>query len=327
MRSSGVVFVGGLLAAVAGAACGPAADPDVPNVDVATTEVAATPGARTHAIRLSWPAATGHRGTFHAVSDEVTTKRAVDPPNDVEEKRRFVDAKGILEIVHATADGSAASLRLSNASMRASLGEGREVILDGATIVIDRAADAEQTAVLVDGARASQDVREALDEVVSLALSKGPSDDQVFGTRKPRVVGESWPVPVESARRTFAARSIRVPEGAITGEMKLAGVDVVNDVECLEVVGSMRITSFEPLDVPVGTTFQHALMDVQMRSVTPTVPMPRLEQDLVLTADILMTVDGRMFEIRSRNVFRGDYEPLTDMGAPVQPDAPGDHQL
>src|SRR5206468_7864054 len=64
----------------------------------------------------------------------------------------------------------------------------------GAVVVVERGATKRDAHVTIDGRAATKDVIEALDHLTSLTLHKGPSDDEVFGTKVPQPIGCEWPV-------------------------------------------------------------------------------------------------------------------------------------
>jgi hypothetical protein len=274
------------------------AELDAPRGEVTVVRIPGQEGAR-YPIRLSWPAVAGQRGQIDAVSADEKSMRVVraDGSNGVESKHARVAVRGAYEVISVGADGRASKSVLSHALVAADAGEGplpddppQELASDARIEIIRGDADA---IVTVDGHAASAELRAAIDEVIPLARTDAPPDDEVMGTDDPQPIGGSWPIESGLARESLTGEVLRVQKGAITGQMTLDSVGAQGGVDCIEVVGSMDIEPFDLAQLPAGAHIEKGRVHVVTRIVVPTSPMPRLADEMTMTTDVAMTLPGR----------------------------------
>lgn len=76
-------------------------------------------------------------------------------------------------------------------------------------------------------------------------------DDDCFGSKAPRKVGESWPVNAESIAQHSSFGDVEVDPKKVTGEATLKGVESVRDTQVLRLVTKYSMTDFlKPTDLP-----------------------------------------------------------------------------
>jgi len=288
------------------------------DVEVAPMNASArTPVSDGHAIRLSWPAHRGQRGRFRSESEEATVKRLQhkDGSAENESTMKRVVAKGIYEVFAVSSDGRAVGVLFEVDSLSADFGARRPAFqLERAQVRIERAERLEDAIVTVDGRPADEALRDALDAVLSLTIAKAPSDDEIFGTRNRQRIGASWPIQAEVARQSLGDKLMRVPEGAVSGEMRLVAVDknARTGIECQEIVGRMEVSPFEIVDGPPGAKTERARIVVLTRAVVPLgAELPHLEDEMTMSTDITMSIPGAgLLELTSRKATHSAYEPL-----------------
>ena len=140
----------------------------------------------------------------------------------------------------------------------------------GAILVVERGATKHDARVTLDGRAASKDVLDALDHLTQLTLHKGPSDDDVFGTKTPQPVGAEWPIDADLAEKDLRARDMVIPPGAIRGATKLVAVRAVRGVDCLELDNHMEISALQSMgELPPGSTIKNGRVDVHLHLLLP----------------------------------------------------------
>jgi hypothetical protein len=287
--------------ALAATACGPL--PDYGSVTVSGAAqpspgsvilVRGAPDQR-YAIRLSWPASVGQRGHLQtdSIDSRTTRLRRDDGTEDVKSVSSRVSAEGTYEVLAVDDGGRATGVQLTIDTFDAGGSERSPLHLSGGVVRVERAHDASNGTVTLDGEPADADFRSALGEIISLALPDAPSDDALFGTPTPMPVGARWPIAAEPARRALSGAIMSVGEGAVSGEMTLASVVDRDGVECLEIVGHMDVNPFDLPSAPDGADVQHAETHVVTHVLVPTVALPRFEDDTTTTSQVSMAIHGK----------------------------------
>ena len=134
---------------------------------------------------------------------------------------------------------------------------------------------------------------DALQQVISLDDEGDVTDDDIFGSKEKRKVGDKWPVNKDKAIEDFRKDDIVIFADRFKGETKLAGVVKVNGAECYRLTGSFDAQQFRP-PVPRGFRVQESGLTAKYAGCFPgDTKLPELET----------TVDVRMrFRAGLRNV-------------------------
>jgi len=134
---------------------------------------------------------------------------------------------------------------------------------------------------------------DALQQVISLDDEGDVNDDDIFGSKGKRKVGDKWSVNKDKAIEDFRKDEIVIFADRFKGETKLAGVVKVKGVECYRLTGSFVATQFRP-PVPRGYRVEESALTAKYAGSFPVdTRLPELET----------TVDVRMrFRAGQRNV-------------------------
>jgi hypothetical protein len=152
-------------------------------------------------------------------------------------------------------------------------------------IEITRSADP-ATAKLTDGGDLSAAALALLQEAFS-SHHDGPSDNDVFGSKTPRAVGDKWPVDAKKAAEQAAKSDVKLKAEDISGEMTLKGVEKVNGADALRVEGSMTAKNARPGNLPEELVLSMSDLTTTMSGLFPTdLTSPALESST--KADIHM---------------------------------------
>ena len=125
---------------------------------------------------------------------------------------------------------------------------------------------------------------DALQQVISLDDEGDVTDDDIFGSKEKRKVGDKWPVNKDKAIEDFRKDDIVIFADRFKGETKLAGVVKVKGVECYRLTGSFDARQFRP-PVPRGFRVEKSELTAKYAGSFPIdTKLPELET----------TVDVRM---------------------------------
>jgi len=114
-------------------------------------------------------------------------------------------------------------------------------------------AGSEKTQYTVDGAKPNKRVLRHLESVLSLSpADKVVHNDDVFGSKERRKIGETWPINREKAAELYSDdQSIARPQD-ISGTVTLVGLETYNGRRCLRIAADVKIDKFQILE-PVTT--------------------------------------------------------------------------
>jgi hypothetical protein len=272
-------------------------------------------GGERHPIRLSWPAEVGRRGRTHVEVDETrsTTVRRGNTDGDAktEHKRTVADGTAVTLAVDENGAVTKADLLLDALDAEGWSLEPK-VHLANVKVHVERARSEADAIVTVDGHDvASGSERDAIDELITLKISDLPSDDEAFGTSDLIAIGARWPMRGEVVRRALTEEELRIPEGAVSGDMMLRGLVDRGGVACLDVTGTLDVQTFEVSSLPPEAHIEHAALHVVTHLVVPTAPGPRFEDDMTISTEIAMaTPDGGLIESHSTRKSTRSYAPV-----------------
>ncbi len=162
--------------------------------------------------------------------------------------------------------------------------EGTWGLPHGTKIHVVRGATEAGAVVNVDGVPASLEVREAIGIFVAFTAD-GVDDDVLFGTSKPRRVGERWEAREDLVRKALERR-LTVPEDAVSASAALVGVHETPEGWVRELRTDITVEGFEL----AGMAPQVEFGDTKLTS----------------TAQMELGPDGRLLSNRSRRRLQVD---------------------
>ena len=122
--------------------------------------------------------------------------------------------------------------RMSGGKTEDVLGAGHKVVVEA-----DQQGD---TTYTVDGDAALEDVQKTLSVVLSAHRPNSPSDDDIFGTRERKRVGDSWSINSTAAAADLTKAGLTVSPEAFTGTVSLDGVRTVGSIKALELSARLK---------------------------------------------------------------------------------------
>lgn len=160
-----------------------------------------------------------------------------------------------------------------------------EVLAKGTEVVLrQRDSDVE---FLIDGKVVPKDIAEVLSLFFTLNDSQD-TDDDLFGTKDRKKVGESWPVNSVKLARYFASKGV-FKGGAkdITGSTKIEEEVVVGGTKCLRFICKAELGNFTP-PLPPGMAVKKANMSVSVSYLYPVDTSVRhLSEKMAMTMELV----------------------------------------
>jgi len=139
----------------------------------------------------------------------------------------------------------------------------------------------------LEGKPVSEEVSDALHTLLGRTVG-GPTDDEIFGTKQPRAVGESWNVDVNHLPPD--EHIAFNPEGA-SGSMRFVGVRKVGETDCLDLQADLSVPSVSLKGLPEGAKVRSASMTGKFAGLFPAdIKLASPSQSMVIDVKLQMEV-------------------------------------
>jgi hypothetical protein len=172
----------------------------------------------------------------------------------------FQGTAAVLEI-----DGKEAAIKIAFTVERfTATRDGRTVDLlsPGSVIIAD---DRAQQPISLKGGTMDDNVREAFLMVHSVHKEGAATDDDIFGTKERKSIGDTWSINVARAFDSLKDDGIIVPPGHLSGRVTLLAKEKVGGIDCLslrgELVADGIFSTRLPRDVTVDESKVQATFD------------------------------------------------------------------
>ena len=119
----------------------------------------------------------------------------------------------------------------------------REALAKGTLVVAQIRGGQEE--FLIDGNAVSEDIAEMLGILISLPIAQA-TDDDIFGTKERRKVGDSWAVNSVKAAVDLSSKGIKVDPEDIKGSTKFDKLIVADGTNCLQISARMEMINIRP---------------------------------------------------------------------------------
>jgi hypothetical protein len=214
---------------------------------------APAPDGQAFVIRLARPAKVGDTAWFVADTTVVKSVQGNLSGHDRSLKPTSVaihfEATERIEAVGARGEPTRATYRVAKCVAR--FEKGQDVLLQPGTVLTVEAGKW-KSSIRADRGYFSVYREIALRPIVSLPNLGDVSDDDVFGSREPRKVGESWAADPAALAKWVSREGAAVDKNSVSGTIKLKGLQTVNGVQCLVVTGRAVTEPWvpDPKDMP-----------------------------------------------------------------------------
>ena len=143
---------------------------------------------------------------------------------------------GTIQIREVDADGRATSALLQVEQFK-DIGAGKDIVPTGTSI--DAVLGQGKFSMMVNGEPRS-DLQRPLRLAFPLHRPGSPMGDELFGSKTPRQVGDTWAFAKSNVAESMLDEGYRVQETAINGDTKLMGTTNVGGNECLELRSTLN---------------------------------------------------------------------------------------
>ncbi|APR75816.1 Hypothetical protein A7982_01163 [Minicystis rosea] len=224
---------------------------------------------QTYAIRMHRPRQVGDRQHLSATASSVRKMVVRDEErvvrDEVEEIHVRLEATTRVLAVNEIGKDVSTAYTIERLTIDTPSGA-REVLPAGRVVTIDRGK--EKGTLRVDRGTLGEDAEKALREALSTTVSN-VTDDEVFGTRERKAVGDRWPVDSRLAIADLASAGVRVAPASFQGWTKLVGVQRVGGETMLEVAAEMNMRDVALAALPPGTRIQRSTFEGRFHGTFP----------------------------------------------------------
>lgn len=140
----------------------------------------------------------------------------------------------------------------------------------------------------IEGQTISEELGEALHTLFGDDVG-GPTDDDLFGSKVPRAIGESWNLDIANFKDENVALN---PEGA-SGATRLVSLRKVDGLDCLEVQADLSVPSVTLKGLPAEAKLLEAALSGHFLGLYPTdTKLPALSQGMSMDIRMKMEVQS-----------------------------------
>ena len=177
-----------------------------------------------------------------ALKREITTTidgRATREPEEV----FAVELKATAEIVEVDEKGRDLKVTYVIEKCVKSAGEKDEELLPKGTVITaaigQNAKDTDYSTA--DGKKLTEEQKEAIDLVADLPPPNAALADELYGPKTAQKIGASWSVNSSAMAEDLKRNEFIAKPDAISGTVKLNGLEKANGVQCLNITGDMKV--------------------------------------------------------------------------------------
>lgn len=214
-------------------------------------------------IRLSHPSKVGE--TYRVVANSRHTERVAIFVGDVPVNGK-VDDFSVELIAMATASQVSGGGKVTKSTVRieklmlSTGGETKALLSPGTVVIVS--ADGQWKRFTINDAAVDMATEKALRTVLAEVVSTGPNDDEVFGTKEKKKIGETWQVNRELLAKSFYEKAkMTVNPSDVVGGVTLEGVVKGRPRDYLVISGSINIDKFE---VPLPAEFKQEAGQIRL---------------------------------------------------------------
>ncbi len=219
-------------------------------------------------IRLHRPVRAGERFRISATGSHAE-KTVIKTGGELfrEDRENFTAAFDAVVTVLAT-DAKGGATRESVAVLKGEKTEAfdRKDLVPAGTVVVASLKGKDEV-FEVDGKPVAREVHDLL--AIFISLSKGEAtDDEIFGTRERKRVGDAWNINAELAAQEFDELRFGARKENIAGKTTLEKVVRVGGTDCLQISSEMTFGKLAP-PLPPGLVVESSLMRVNFQAKYP----------------------------------------------------------
>lgn len=230
-----------------------------------------------YVVRLTRPKKVGDRYRLDAKGTSRERQRVTvgdrSPQDDEKELSVHLVAEAKVLAVDARLEASRIEYRIESCR-KSSSGKTEDVLPAGRTVVAESRGG--ETVYTLDGDQSpSAETVEALKVVISAHDPNTPSDDEIFGTRERKRVGDKWGINAAAAARDLSKKGLSVSAEDVGGGAQVNRVRTVDAVKVLDVSVHFRAEKLA-IPLPQGMRLEKASLEADFTGIVPADPQSRL---------------------------------------------------
>ncbi|MEW6306806.1 MAG: hypothetical protein AB1705_25350 [Verrucomicrobiota bacterium] len=237
--------------------------------------------AQDYEIRMSWPVKVGQRFRQITTAQESKEVTLTASGQIVRESRDSFNVRFESTLTIDEADARGKSTRQTHKVVRLEkVKDGRAENLLPKGAVVSASVVGGKTAFQIDGQPTTGEAQRALGLVIALKAGEF-NDDDMFGTKERKKVGESWPIDTRQLTQEFFARTKDYEVGDMSGTMTLKGLVKLDSRDSLHITG--KVTSDMVGRLPSGLKLEQGSMTWRLDGKFPlnaTLPDAEQSQDM-----------------------------------------------
>lgn len=245
---------------------------------------------QTYSIKLNRPFKPGDAYQTHVVTqfNETTIGQFIAAPSRTATGSLKSDLQGRVDIQEVDEKGNEKTLTFTAESFTIN---GKDVLSRGDVIDVKRT-DKDVLFSLRKGGELSQDMKRVLSQVYDKLNTSGVTDDDVFGSKTPRKIGESWKIDVDAAVKQATGTGVTFDAGSMKGESTLKGTETLAGEPMVRLDTTLSIKDLKP-ELPPTLQFERSQTDEQFSNVVPIDPKSSsIQSHAVIDIDIFLNPMG-----------------------------------
>jgi hypothetical protein len=228
-----------------------------------------------YVIRLSRPTRVGDRYRLDAKGTTQEHEK-ISMGGQVQNEDKDMSVHLIAVATVLAVDSSSAATKteyLIELCRKTSSGKTEDVLSEGRKVVVE-ADEKGDTTYTVDGDPALDDIQKSLSVVLSAHRPNSPSDDDIFGTKDRKRVGDTWSINSVAAAADLSKAGLTVSPEAFKGTVSFDGVRTVGTIKALELSARLRAEgmTMSGEDLPDWLHVEKSSLTGEMSALVPADP-------------------------------------------------------
>lgn len=153
-----------------------------------------------------------------------------------------VELKAVAEIIEVDEKGRDLKVTyVIEKCIKSSGDKDEEILAKGKVITAAIGPDGKQTVYTAADGKLSDEQRAALDLVADLPPPNAALADDLYGPKGAQKIGASWSVKSSAMAEDLKRHDYQAKPDAISGTVKLNGLEKANGIQCLNITGEMKV--------------------------------------------------------------------------------------
>jgi hypothetical protein len=248
--------------------------------------------AQDYEIRLHRPDAVGSRSHLSAVGKESTSELAKQGDKVLQEQKTkyVVEAELMLTVLAVNEKGKNTRVKIEVEKLTRIEGDARKELAPKGS-VITGSWDGKDQAFDMAGGGLEPDTEESLKLLELLTDDPiGPTDDEVFGAKDRKKVGDRWDGNTELMAKDLARFGILMKKEDLTSTVALEKVATLGKTECLQLSCVLACDKFDP-PLPPGFVVEKSSMKINFTGKYPVAASQNLPEES--SSDLTMTLTAK----------------------------------